>query len=370
MSRYRIGRISGPWVNFVPPIQGGSFRQIRESASASLPPSESSSRRSSFTESPTFEPRISLDRMPARRTYGRSVDDTETSSISSVSSLGELCESLKKETSDLPDLTQKEVDFDLGRYPSLDPETQASIVARYRQLNQTIHDAGLYKCNYGAYAKECCRYAFLFGLSLWLLHFGWYGASGFFLACFWHQLVFTAHDAGHMGITHNFTIDTIIGVIIADFLGGLSLGWWKRNHNVHHIVTNSPEHDPDIEHMPFFAVSHRFFESLKSTYYDRVMTFDSFAKIVIPLQHYLYYPLLAFGRFNLYRLSWEYLILGLGPKKGPAWWHRWLELAGQMFFGHGSGTAFFIRAFRRQGIDSFSSWLVTWLLRSFMFKSL
>lgn len=270
--------------------------------------------------------------MSARRTYGRSVEDTETSSISSVSSLGELCESLKKETPDLLDLTQKEVDFDLDRYPSLDPETQASIVARYRQLNQTIHDAGLYECNYRAYAKECCGYAFLFGLSLWLLHFGWYGASGFFLACFWHQLVFTAHDAGHMGITHNFTIDTIIGVVIADFLGGLSLGWWKRNHNVHHIVTNSPEHDPDIEHMPFFAVSHRFFESLKSTYYDRVMTYDSFAKIVIPLQHYLYYPLLAFGRFNLYRLSWEYLILGLGPKKGPAWWHRWLELAGQMFF--------------------------------------
>jgi len=161
---------------------------------------------------------------------------------------------------------------------------------------------------------------------------GWYGTSGLSLGFFWHQLVFTAHDAGHMGITHSFAVDTVIGIVIADFLGGLSLGWWKRNHNVHHIVTNSPEHDPDIEHMPFFAISHRFFESLRSTYYDRVMAYDPFAKFIVRYQQYLYYPILALGRLNLYRLSWEYLLLGLGPRKGPAWWHRWLELAGQAFF--------------------------------------
>ena len=82
---------------------------------------------------------------------------------------------------------------------------------------------------------------------------GWWATSAFFLGCFWHQLVFTAHDAGHMGITHNFHVDTVIGMFIADYLGGLSLGWWKRSHNVHHIVTNEPEHDPDIEHIPFFC---------------------------------------------------------------------------------------------------------------------
>jgi delta8-fatty-acid desaturase len=34
---------------------------------------------------------------------------------------------------------------------------------------------------------------------------------------------------------------------------------------------DAPEHDPDIELMPFFALSHRFFSSLRSTYYDRIM---------------------------------------------------------------------------------------------------
>lgn len=62
------------------------------------------------------------------------------------------------------------------------------------------------------------------------------------------------------------------------------------------------------------------------------MTYDLFASFAIRYQNYLYYPILTLGRFNLYRLSWEYLLLGLGPRKGPAWWHRWLEIAGQVFF--------------------------------------
>ena len=33
-------------------------------------------------------------------------------------------------------------------------------------------------------------------------------------------------------------------------LGGISLGWWKKSHNVHHIICNSIEHDPDIRHLP------------------------------------------------------------------------------------------------------------------------
>ena len=228
--------------------------------------------------------------------------------------------------------TQQQIDLDLAKYPALDRATQDDIVQRYRLLNERIRAEGLYYCSYTSYLIELCRYMFLFIMCLLCLRWGWYATSGLFLGMFWHQLAFTVHDAGHMGITHDFTLDTTIGMVISDFLGGLSLGWWKRNHNVHHIVTNSPEHDPDIEHMPFFAISHRFFESLRSTYYDRVMTYDLFAKFMIRYQKYLYYPILTLGRFNLYRLSWEYLLLGYGPRKGPAWWHRWFELAGQAFF--------------------------------------
>ena len=62
-------------------------------------------------------------------------------------------------------------------------------------------------------------------------------------------------------------------MLIADWFGGLSLGWWKRNHNVHHLITNDPVHDPDIQHLPFFAVSVRLFQNVYSTYYDKILPF-------------------------------------------------------------------------------------------------
>ena len=328
MDRYRIGRVEGRWVNFLPPIQGGVFRPIGgeggyeagEAANTPPPSSDASSRSAS---------------PPAVFDEGEGLRDRRAQVSASVSSLEEETEEPEMPTdgmAHLDALTKKEIRLDLERYPALDEATQDFIVERYRLLNKVIRDEGLFNCNYSAYAVEGCRYVLLFALMALFLRLGWYATSGFFLGAFWHQLVFTAHDAGHMGITHDFHTDSVIGMIIADFLGGLSLGWWKHNHNVHHIVTNSPEHDPDIEHMPFFAISHRFLASLRSTYYERLMHYDAAAKVLISVQNYTYYILLLFGRFNLYRLSWAYLILGQGPRKGPAWWHRHLEILGNVFF--------------------------------------
>jgi delta8-fatty-acid desaturase len=138
-----------------------------------------------------------------------------------------------------------------------------------------------------------------------------------------------------MGITHNWHIDTLIGMFIANFIGGLSLGWWKHNHNIHHVVTNAPEHDPDIEHLPFLAVSHRFFTSLRSTYYDRVMEYTTVAQFMMHYQPYLYYVLLAFGRFNLYVLSGNPLLFGSFPPKLR--WHRYFETLGELVFWYWFG---------------------------------
>ncbi|CAK7274345.1 hypothetical protein SEPCBS119000_006121 [Sporothrix epigloea] len=262
---------------------------------------------------------------------GSDVEDKDTAG--SGNDMANEKDALRELTSSFLDAkTREEIRLDLDKYPSLDPLTQQNVVLKYRELHEKMRAAGLFDCNYTAYAWEISRYIMLFTLMLVFLHMKWYAVSAAFLGAFWHQLVFTAHDAGHMGITHSFHGDTVIGIVIADFLGGLSICWWKDNHNVHHIVTNSPEHDPDIEHMPFFAISHRFLHSLRSTYYDKVMDYDAAARFFLSIQAYSYYLILCFGRFNLYRLSWQYIILGLGPRKGPAWWHRWLEAAGQVFF--------------------------------------
>lgn len=102
-------------------------------------------------------------------------------------------------------------------------------------------------------------------------------------------------------------------------------------------MTNDTVHDPDIQHLPFFAVSHKFFTSLRSSFYDKVLHYDAAARFFIRYQNYLYYPILCFGRFNLYRLSWEYLLLGLGPRRGIAAWHRYLEIIGLAFFWYWFG---------------------------------
>ncbi|KAL8674502.1 MAG: hypothetical protein Q9168_001094 [Polycauliona sp. 1 TL-2023] len=343
MAAFQIGRVDRPWHNFLPPVQGGRFRpcghqdqQLHRIHALVESDRDTLSETGSAPDSPIFDP---VDRSNIARNRGsesgwlhQSSSVSSMSSLSSTDSLEAFQPKNNLRLSLMHARTQQEIDFDLHKYPSLDPATQHDIVRRYRQLGQIIRAQGLYQCHYMDYLIELSRYTLLFTLCLLFLGLGWYATSGLFLGLFWHQLVFTAHDAGHMGITHDFVYDTIIGVIVADFLGGLSLGWWKRNHNVHHIVTNSPEHDPDIEHVPFFAVSHRFFESLRSTFYDRVMTYDCVAKFAIRYQHLLYYPMLTLGRFNLYVLSWEYLARGLGPRKGPARWHRWFEIVGNVVF--------------------------------------
>ena len=349
MLRYRIGRIDHRWTNFIPPIQGGFFRRPGEDGC----PQTAQERQITITEptedaeatnsppstrepSPIFDSADTLNKdSELRRRGGAQCAVTRSDSLGSVSSVDE--DGLDPGITYLDTQTREKINLDLKSYPPLDDATQDLIVSKYRELNERIKAEGLYQCDYTAYAWEILRYCLLFTLMLVFLRIGWYVLSALFLGAFWHQLVFAAHDAGHMGITHDFHVDTCIGILIADFMGGLSIGWWKRNHNVHHIVTNSPEHDPDIEHMPFFAISHRFLQNLRSSYYDRIMQYDAAAKFFLGFQSWAYYPILTFGRFNLYRLSWEYLFLGLGPKKGPAWWHRWLEIAGQFFFWYWFG---------------------------------
>ena len=88
--------------------------------------------------------------------------------------------------------------------------------------------------------------------------------------------------------------------------------------------------DPDIQHLPFFAITPAFFKSLYSSYYRRELAFDGFSRYVISFQHHLFYVIMSFARFNLYRLSYLHLWLTRSePKKarGGRWWW-WLEVMG------------------------------------------
>ncbi|KAJ5153727.1 uncharacterized protein N7500_009166 [Penicillium coprophilum] len=325
MQKYVIGKVQGRWSNFLPPIQGGSFRTLVSNDDDETEAFSSSGR--STPPSLVFDTEETRDDVRLRRVC----NDTPISEISSSGPEPERFESSEASTAHA-------ISSDLSRYPRLDQMSQDEVISQYRQLDKKLQSEGLYKCPYSSYAVEFIRYSALFTLFLICLHYSYYTLSSIFLGLLWHLLSFLVHDAGHLSITHGFHTDSCIGIFVADFIGGLSVGWWKRNHNVHHIKTNSPEHDPDIQHMPFFAISSRFFASLRSTYYDRDMPFDAASQWFIKHQHYLYYPILLMGRFNLYRLAWTYLLdPKQAPRKGSAWWHRYLEMTGQVFFWYWYG---------------------------------
>ena len=321
MRRYTIGKIQGRWENFVPPIQGGIYRGISAADEAQMQPwtRPEGSDSSSSSPSPVFDPVESGVRHRL---------NTETSSISSRPSDLDLPEPAEKfrQSNEPHTFICNNPSNELLNYPSLDATSQDAVTLKYRALDVRMRAEGLYNCNYSAYIWEASRWLALFLACLSCIHKSQYALAGLFMGLFRHQLVFTAHDAGHMGITHNLHIDTCIGIFIANLCGGLSIGWWKRSHNVHHIVTNSPEHDPDIEHMPIFAISSRFFHNLYSSYHDKVMVFDRAAQWFIAKQQYLYYPILSLAHFNLYIQSYIYLLSKQPPRRGPAWWHWYIEL--------------------------------------------
>ncbi|GAA5853235.1 hypothetical protein JCM8547_000251 [Rhodosporidiobolus lusitaniae] len=220
----------------------------------------------------------------------------------------------------------------------LTPAYQAHLRRSHRALMHKIHLLGLdtpppFLCGYG---PSLLIYASLFSLAVWTYSRAVsmldYTLAGFALGLFWHQVTFVAHDAGHTGLTGDWWTDRLWGVWIANFGGGLSIGWWADNHNVHHLVTNAPEHDPDIQHLPFFAITTKFFNSLYSTYHSRVLKFDAFARRFLPHQHKLYYLIMCFARFNLGVQSYLFLSKKWPGRRSPLFTLRQLEIVGIAVF--------------------------------------
>jgi len=91
---------------------------------------------------------------------------------------------------------------------------------------------------------------------------------------------------------------------------GLSVGWWKSDHNTHHVVCNAVEHDPNIQHMPMLCVTDKIFRRPRfwDTYHHKWVGMDDAARFLVSYQHLFFYPLMAVARWNLYVQGLIYLI--------------------------------------------------------------
>ncbi|KAL2926345.1 Delta(8)-fatty-acid desaturase 2 [Bienertia sinuspersici] len=150
---------------------------------------------------------------------------------------------------------------------------------------------------------------------------------GALLGMAWIQSAYLGHDSGHYQIMSSPGYNKVAQILTGNCLTGISMAWWKWTHNAHHIACNSLDHDPDLQHIPVFAVSSKLFNNMTSCFYGRKMTFDPVARFLVSYQHWTYYPVMIVARFNLYVQT--FLLLFNPNRKVP---NRALNIMGIMVF--------------------------------------
>lgn len=196
-----------------------------------------------------------------------------------------------------------------------DPLETTELIKDFRKLGEEFEKLGYFHVSPWFYARKiavvfcifACSMALLFQTDSMTLHM----VSAVLMGVFFQQFAFVGHDVGHMSArTHardNINVPKL-GALIT-FFNGISIAWWKATHNVHHAVPNTVDCDPDIAHLPVFALDKRMFGSLFNKYHGRVMEFDWPARtIFVPYQHLWYYPIMCVARFNLYIQSLVFLL--------------------------------------------------------------
>lgn len=190
--------------------------------------------------------------------------------------------------------------------------TESPFVKGHRALRQTLLSEGLFETKPSYYLGLYLWLAGLLGASCYCTlaqsGLGWHLSGAALMALFWQQMAFVGHDMGHNAVSHKWSNDNFHGLVVGNLLTGIGMGWWKRSHNVHHVCCNSIEHDPDIQHMPVFAVTPEIFRKFWSTYHAKWVEMDAAARLLVPYQHYLFYPVMSLARFNLYVQSWLLLL--------------------------------------------------------------
>jgi fatty acid desaturase len=122
------------------------------------------------------------------------------------------------------------------------------------------------------------------------------------------QIGFLGHDIAHRQVSRRARTASVLGLLHANLLSGLSYGWWVDKHNAHHAHPNDLETDPDVR--------------------AGVLIFDTsqtrgrrgLAALVTRHQAWLFFPLLTFEAVNLY-------VAGLRSLLRPGLRHRWAEVA-------------------------------------------
>lgn len=193
-------------------------------------------------------------------------------------------------------------DLESSNEPAADPFTLA-----IRKLDEKFRHEGFYETSHVFYACiQLITLSLLVAAGVGLKYFGHtivgVLVSAVFLALFFQQSGWLAHDYAHAQVFNSSALNAVGGMIWGPCAQGLSVQWWKRKHNTHHSTPNVHGSDPDIDTAPFLAWSDNALEMFADVSDAELKTM--FAKVLFTHQVFAYFPLLTFAR-----LMWSYASL-------------------------------------------------------------
>lgn len=170
--------------------------------------------------------------------------------------------------------------------------TQTTLVTKndYATLKALVKEAGLLETQGVYYAVKIAYTLAMFavGIALLFLLTGWARVLvAPYLAFACAQLAFLAHDLGHKQVFASTRVNTWSGMVLANLLVGMSLGWWNDKHNAHHANPNHDGLDPDID-IPFMAFSE-----------EQAMCKRGLARFFTAYQAFLFFPALTFTTYSM-----------------------------------------------------------------------
>lgn len=119
----------------------------------------------------------------------------------------------------------------------------------FAQLQAKCYSSGLMKARVEPYSHLAIFLIAIFALAANFAYQGMVIPSALLLALFWQQVAFIGHDLGHSAVTCVGKVDSLWGLLVNAGVG-IGMSWWKSTHNVHHLVVNAADSDPDIQVKP------------------------------------------------------------------------------------------------------------------------
>jgi fatty acid desaturase len=125
--------------------------------------------------------------------------------------------------------------------------------------------------------------------------------KGALFGLFIQQSAFLAHDACHDSLAPR-RWRSFASWVFADACFAISSKEWTRQHNIHHLITNRPIDDPQINNLPSLVFSDREIELFERTR----RPFTDGEKSIMATQHIWFLPMmLLYGRINIVRKNFR-----------------------------------------------------------------